>query len=131
MSCSTSCTVTPTPFSIEARLRAVARIYQADCRSKDIELSMDFGNLINVLGPETTIVTDPQRLQQLIVNLFSNAIKFVTLGGGKRKVMLTAVLSKEKPESGAPVEPPSIQADLISESCTAYLYISVTDTGPG
>jgi signal transduction histidine kinase/CheY-like chemotaxis protein len=76
------------PLRLATDVVSVMRV-RAD--SKGLPLSLDF------VGPlPETIVSDPTRLRQILINLIGNAIKFTTTGG------VTVRVRCLKPESDAP-----------------------------
>lgn len=77
------------------------------------------------------IKADPSRLQQIIVNLCSNAIKFTSLQD-KREVTVRVEVDLEPPAEHAPIVPPG-KSPLtpLSDGHPVWLYVSVSDTGPG
>lgn len=88
---------------------------------------MDFGNLAAALGPQTILVTDPQRLQQLVINLLTNAIKFVA-SSETREIVLRASVSSEAPGEDDPIEPSTLPDKPLAKGSKAFLYISVVST---
>lgn len=82
-------------------------------QGKNIELRFFLDNSVTENSP-LQISGDPERLQQIIWNLLTNAIKF-TPSGGKVEVRLTKNLSKEQNQS----------------ITSSYAQIQVIDTGIG
>jgi len=81
------------------------------------------------------IITDPQKLRQILVNLFSNAAKFTERGHIKLSVTLTEPYSHSQPSP-----PPTTTTTTTTESsrkelshCVKknFLKFAVTDTGSG
>jgi signal transduction histidine kinase len=111
--------------------RAIYRMFQADCKVKDLDLAIVMGDSLRALGPKPLIKADPGRLQQIIVNLCSNAIKF-TAKQPERKVNVRLEVDLRPPESGAPIIPSGAALPLrLADGQEIWLYVSVTDTGPG
>jgi signal transduction histidine kinase len=89
------------------------------------------GDSLKSLGPRPMLKADPGRLQQIIVNLCSNAIKF-TAKQPVRKVAVQLEISLHPPEPGAPILPSEVAPPLtLADGQDLWLYVSVTDTGPG
>lgn len=126
--------VTPVPFGLETQMKAIMRMFQADCRAKDLDFVVDLGQSLNMLGPGCMIKADPSRLQQMVVNLCSNAIKF-TSRRDVRRVVVRVDVSLEEPGPTDPVVPPATQTSAdsgpVQVNTPLFLYVSVRDTGPG
>jgi CheY-like chemotaxis protein len=91
------------PFDIAALLNQTAKSWQVAAAKKGLALRGKFD--VNL---PSAVIGDPARLQQIIANLFNNAIKFTRQGG----IFLEA--EALRPEGGE-----------------AQLHISVSDTGIG
>ncbi|WP_394151030.1 quorum-sensing autoinducer 2 sensor kinase/phosphatase LuxQ [Vibrio maritimus] len=91
-------------FSFKEVANALDGIYRPLCDEKSIELVID-----NQLPQETMLFTDQVRLNQILFNLVSNAIKFTHKG----EVKVSFLLSNQRSEE------------------TAELHIQVEDTGIG
>ncbi|GEM76203.1 quorum-sensing autoinducer 2 sensor kinase/phosphatase LuxQ [Vibrio sagamiensis] len=63
------------PFSFTDTIRTLENIYGPICKSKQVELIID-----NKLDPNVEIFTDQVRLNQILFNLVSNAVKFTPKG---------------------------------------------------
>ena len=79
------------PVQLESLLEAAVNVVRPTAEAKGIILELDLGN------EPVAVSGDPDRLQQVFWNLFSNAVKFTT-SGGKVSVKL-----RQKP-AGAEVE---------------------------
>ncbi|WVF67534.1 hypothetical protein IAT40_002290 [Kwoniella sp. CBS 6097] len=108
----------------------VMSIFQNEARMKRIALSLNLGEGVEKLGL-TMVKTDPVRLNQIVTNLLSNAIRF-TATSETRQIVLNFDISFEPPEGDGCVMPrkPTLPANL-SDDMPIYLYFAVTDTGPG
>ncbi|HXA47363.1 MAG TPA: response regulator, partial [Burkholderiaceae bacterium] len=96
-------TLDPHPFSIDKLLRDVGVILSANVGNKDIEVLFE----IDPAAPNW-VIGDAMRLQQILINLAGNAIKFTVHG----EVILVAKLVTQKEER-------------------VSLYFAVQDTGIG
>jgi len=97
-------------FRLNEVFDRVTELFANKAREKGIELLVD-------IGPDTpkTLIGDPLRLQQILINLVSNAIKFTDSGG--------VILMRVGTEEAAP--------DDIAEGREMTLAFSVKDTGTG
>jgi len=68
------------PVQLESLLEAAVNVVRPTAEAKGINVKVDFG------GEPVTVSGDPDRLQQVFWNLFSNAVKFTPAGG---KVFIT------------------------------------------
>ena len=91
------------PFNMALSMATMLHLFEAKIQEKNLELVKEYDNKI----PET-LMGDPTRLHQIILNLVSNAIKFTKKG----KITLKVLLLKEDEEN-------------------ATLEFSVIDTGIG
>jgi len=91
----------------------VERTFKPICEEKSLEFAVD----IHGANVPPTIVTDEQRLQQILKNLLSNACKFTDLGGVTLRVELV--------EHRAHLQHPTLQ------QAEAVLAFEVIDTGIG
>jgi len=129
---------------LQHEAQKVVSIFQNEARMKRIGLNLVIGESINRLGV-TTIKTDPVRLGQVYVlythwfqvltssvtNLLSNGIRF-TSTSEVRRIELRFDLSFDPPAEGTCVMPSlPDKAPLLKDDMRAYLYVAVTDTGPG
>ena len=91
------------PFKISTSISAMLHLFETKILEKNLELNINYDNKI----PEV-VIGDPVRLNQIILNLVSNAVKFTAVG----KISVSAVLLSES----------DIDVDV---------EFSVTDTGIG
>jgi signal transduction histidine kinase len=99
-------TVRPAPTRIADLLRHLIKSFAADAASKEMELTLDLES------EEIEIVTDAQRVTQVLQNLVSNALKYTPRGG-----RITVAAGLRKPAGAADSSP--------------FLAIDVADTGHG
>ena len=106
-------------------------MFQADCKAKDLDLVLVLDDSLKMLGGKPMIKADPSRLQQIVVNLCSNAIKFTSLQA-KREVTIKVEVNLQPPGEQGPIIPPvePLQTPL-PDGHPVWLYVSVSDTGPG
>lgn len=98
-------TIDPVPMNLPTTLREVARIWEVQARAKGL------GFAVAVDPALGWMVSDPDRLRQIVFNLLSNAIKFTAAG----EVALEARLA----------------GDSDAEGEGRQLVIAVRDTGIG
>jgi PAS domain S-box-containing protein len=99
----------PEPFSFDKLVRDLATIYSSNLKSKHLELLFDIDpNIPKVL------IGDALRLQQALINLGGNAIKFTAQG----EVILRVHLQSQVPAQG-------------DELAVAQLHFEVQDSGIG
>src|SRR6185436_18278626 len=91
------------PFKMSLSISAMLHLFETKIQEKNLELVKEFDSKI----PET-LLGDPVRLHQIILNLVSNAVKFTSSG----KITVSASLLNEDAEN-------------------ATLEFAVTDTGIG
>jgi CheY-like chemotaxis protein len=112
----------------EAR-KAVA-IFQNEARMNRIQLQLVISDTFSKVGLET-VMTDPVRVGQVVTNLLSNATKF-TASSVERRIELRIDIGFERPPNGSCTKPPAASEDVqVQEGMPVYIYVSVSDTGPG
>jgi PAS domain S-box-containing protein len=94
-------------FSVSSMARQLVRMFNAAARQKDLDLAVSLAKDL----PEY-ILGDQQRIQQIIANLISNALKFTTLGAVSLKIF-------------------NAQSPTATNPDKAVLCIEVSDTGIG
>ena len=110
------------PFDLRQGVEATLDLFAHRARSKMIEL----GCMIDAHAP-TTVVGDSNRLQQILVNLVGNAIKFTEKG----EIVVTVDAKPVEPEH-APASSVGTTASAIEqEGQMVELLFSVKDTGIG
>ena len=96
-------------FHLDDMFDRVLDIFIHQALNKTVELLVDIDKSI-----PRALIGDPQRLQQILTNLISNALKF-TAPDGNILITVKPVNKDAPPEKGAPIE----------------LHFSVKDTGTG
>nr|XP_019044826.1 hypothetical protein I302_06740 [Kwoniella bestiolae CBS 10118]OCF23756.1 hypothetical protein I302_06740 [Kwoniella bestiolae CBS 10118] len=105
-------------------------IFQNEARMKRINLSLELGEGFKTLGLKT-VKTDPVRLNQIVTNLLSNAIRFTAMSH-VRRITLKFDVSPDPPSDDACVIPRKpVSSKRLTDDQPIYLYFAVTDTGPG
>lgn len=92
------------PFELGEILSSVSAIYEPQCRQKNIDFAVQEKNISH-----TELIGDGLRLNQILLNLVSNAYKFTPTGGKIRIVAEELYVKEEK----------------------AYFNFKVEDTGEG
>ncbi|RZA16634.1 MAG: response regulator, partial [Proteobacteria bacterium] len=92
-----------TPFCMPDVLSEIVSLFSETVKAKDLYLTLTIDS--NVPG---TVLSDPARLRQILINIIGNAVKFTSVGGIKVKVESSPIGDR-----------------------TAKIIISVSDTGPG
>ena len=92
------------PFPLRQLLTSIVEVYRPQCISKHLDFTIEEKDLTI-----ETILGDPHRLNQILMNLVSNAVKF-TPSGGKIRLTVSQLNIRDK---------------------TVYLCFQVTDTGMG
>ncbi|WVQ95071.1 hypothetical protein IAU59_002164 [Kwoniella sp. CBS 9459] len=116
--------------SVRQQVQKVVSVFRSEARMNRISLSSKMGPNAAKLGVDM-IKTDPVRLGQVMTNLLSNGIRF-TSNSELRQIEISYDLTLDPPEQSKCVPPgdPATPLDLSTEQ-DIYLYISVSDTGPG
>src|SRR4030042_4068971 len=110
------------PFDIRSCIESSLDLLAHRARSKGLEL----GCLIDGHTP-TILLGDPNRLQQILVNLVGNAIKFTEKG----EIMVIVDSCRESPDSGT-YDDDSTDLGTVDQKSGYYeLHFSVRDTGIG
>ena len=110
-------------FPLADRLLEVERLFRTELRRKNLAFEIEETFSEHLDFPDSgMVIGDPLRLQQVLVNLVGNAIKFTSEGGIR---MVTSVVSAVQPE----LEELSIEGFEPQRKLT--LKIQVIDTGIG
>ncbi|MDD3429097.1 MAG: response regulator [Oscillospiraceae bacterium] len=78
------------PFDFKELLMNISTLFYTQCKSKGVSFSMALSNVT-----EETLVGDALRINQILLNLLSNACKF-TLQGGRVKLQVVQGIIKEQ-----------------------------------
>ncbi|ATY62435.1 ethylene receptor [Cordyceps militaris] len=132
--------ITPSVTQPETILRRAVKMFESEALAKDVRLIID-----RVPGQEdqdaaTSVVLDPSRVLQILVNLISNAIKF-TVSCTNRVITVSTCIQSSPPEETdvpefhfAPSDIESRTTDNASEwgrGRPVYVCFKVNDTGCG
>jgi PAS domain S-box-containing protein len=98
----------PAPFNLSTLLTSLEHLFQEQARQGNLRLILDRDPTL-----PNTLITDAQKLRQVVINLLSNALKFTPTGQVTLRVLADPDLSHDS-------DPP-----------THYLTIQVEDTGVG
>lgn len=115
------------PTDVVGKAREIAKMFALEAKSNDIELICDTSHRSLQVVP--FVSTDPTRLGQIVINLVSNALRW-SQHEKVRRVSINVALSSEMP-TGENCVMPSTPLPNIKEGDPLYLYVAVTDTGPG
>ncbi|KAK4686890.1 hypothetical protein P7C73_g3237, partial [Tremellales sp. Uapishka_1] len=109
-----------------------SKVFTSEAKMKKIGLYLEFGESLEA-AKVSALKTDPVRLSQVVTNLINNAIRF-TATAQTRRITIRYDVSFVPPAEdscglpsalGIPSELPA------KEDTPLWLYVSVTDTGPG
>lgn len=110
-------------------------MFTAPSRAAEVELRVEHGKTTRILGHAMMIKADTSRMQQVLVNLVSNAVRYGAQGT-IRKVSVNVDVaapqadgSKPRPPTLSPPEEAAVRE--LTDGERAYLFVSVSDTGPG
>lgn len=112
------CTVEKTGFDLISLLHGLRTMMTERANAKQLQLTFN-------IAPEVPqfVITDEQKLRQILLNLLSNAIKFTTQGS------VTLQVSVESPQTEEIVEASSLLS--LAAHAPILLQFEVTDTGVG
>eukprot|EP01113_Clastostelium_recurvatum_P018526 TRINITY_DN2183_c0_g2_i1.p1 TRINITY_DN2183_c0_g2~~TRINITY_DN2183_c0_g2_i1.p1 ORF type:complete len:1075 (-),score=310.05 TRINITY_DN2183_c0_g2_i1:910-4134(-) len=97
-------------FNPAVTVRTVMRMFEAEARAKEIEISVHFSSDFHADKEGVLLEGDPHRISQVLINLLSNAFKFTTC---------------------CPVRRIDVSLNLIMDPPDTFLHVSVRDTGLG
>ena len=141
--------ITPVPSRPTQFIRETLQIFKGEMQSKEIESELQTSSAFAELQIDY-VLTDPSRMNQLLINLLTNAIKF-TATSKVRKIVVTLDVSETKPILATPATPspetqdtpatptlggPGFPSEAANkepapDSATVWLIVSVKDSGRG
>lgn len=128
------------PISI---LQKMVQIYEGELKNAGIETELLVDRSLDDMAVDQVTI-DPSRLLQVLINIFTNAIKF-TKGSPRRKITLTLSTSYSRPEHGSyggsyvpfrhqPERDQSHEEEETPDTSTRdtlFLQFAIEDTGRG
>ncbi|CAK9786228.1 hypothetical protein CC85DRAFT_260792 [Cutaneotrichosporon oleaginosum] len=119
-------------MDLHKEAKKVLSVFANEAKMKKIEILLELGGSLEALQVRG-IKTDPVRLGQVLTNLTANAIRF-TAAAETRRITVHYEVALEPPLPGTLLPPPNMPHPMVTplaEDTPIYLYVSVTDTGPG
>lgn len=112
--------IKPIDVALAYEIENILSVFEIQARASNINL----GIVWDTPSENVCVKADPTRLNQIIVNLLSNSLRFLETSRHPRSCFLKIALAKEKPTFGPKTPMPS-------DSRLIWLVINVADTGPG
>ena len=112
--------IKPIDMALAYEIENIMSVFEIQARASNINLSIVW----ETTSDNICVKADPTRLNQIIVNLLSNSLRFLEASRHPRSCFLRVSLEKEKPTFG-PRTPLPLDNRLI------WLVIHVQDNGPG
>ena len=112
--------INPTPFSVAGFLPQIVAHFEAKSRRKNIAMHL------HLPEPDISLHTDPRRLEQVLVNLVSNALKFSESG---KRVDVSAVLNNGFVEFKVADQGPGISAADQQKMFVRFARLTARPTG--
>ncbi|MBO1114232.1 ATP-binding protein [Bordetella petrii] len=121
------------PFDLRDVLGQVLRVFELQARRKGIALTLDVAP-----GVAQTLTGDPTRIQQIVLNLVGNAVKFTEQGGIHVSARLEAAPrtgtqddGQHGGQDGALDVAPRTDAQASASPDVPHIALTVADTGIG
>ena len=114
-------TIRPIHMALAYEIENILSIFEIQARASNIDLRI----IWETPDENTCVRADPTRLNQIIVNLLSNSLRFLeTSNNNPRSCFVRVSLQDERPAYGP------IQAKPLNEELR-WLCVHVADNGPG
>ncbi|ORY86726.1 hypothetical protein BCR35DRAFT_302457 [Leucosporidium creatinivorum] len=124
--------INPVAFDLAAKVQEVVHMFMVECQQKAIKLTLRKGDSLKQLKAET-VVADPGRLNQCLINFVTNGVKYTT--ESKRRLItihLDAFPSAPpQPERAMRVINKNIAVDTPADPETVWIMCGVEDSGKG
>lgn len=114
------------PIPLFAFSQQLFEAYQLRASNKQIDYHFNYE-----LDPSFILLADPHRLEKIINNLLSNALKFTPKGGAVEMWVKSEGVKGERKASPSLLAPPSAAEGLPQAKRPSSLTIQVKDTGRG
>ncbi|MCB0211424.1 MAG: response regulator [Anaerolineae bacterium] len=116
-------TPNPTNFDLQAMLADLREMFSLQAQGKGLQIHFEQADDLPRI-----IRTDEMKLRQVLINLFSNAVKFTAYGS----VSLQVRVGEQEAEIESPPDTPLISsAPSLPPTSYTPLHFEVSDTGPG
>lgn len=112
--------IKPIDIALAVEMDNIMSVFEVQARASGINLSLMWES---GLGEDTCIRADPTRINQIIVNLLSNSLRFLEQSEMPRNCFLRVGLQEGRPNYGPVPSPQDVGL--------MWLSVSIEDTGPG
>lgn len=132
--------ITPIPVQPAQVVADAVKMFDVECHNEGIDLAfLEDPSLASVIGKDVQVLIDPSRINQILINLITNSIKFVRGRPVKRVRVTLGASAAPLPDTWHDITfAPSHRTsnDLLDqeewgEGKKAYLWITIEDTGCG
>lgn len=96
----------------------IISVFEVQARASGIDLKLIWDQNTR---DDTCIRADPTRLNQIIVNLLSNSLRFLETSENRRSCFLRVAVCEERPPFGPPA--------TAQDASWTWLVVTVEDTG--